>query len=285
MVKTAIYNKLFSIILALFLLSLNGCSGDINDKSASIEKKGESYLEKGEFQKAVNEYSAAIEIDKNNIRLYRSRAFAYILMGKYDQAIEDDQIALSLDPHNPDIHASIGMAFLSKSDIKSAIYHFSNGINFLESNSPHGSLIFWNRGIAYERIAECQNAIEDYKRSLESAPDYARSTIKDRIAWILATCPNKKVRDGVKALEIVTMESEKEMSHVEFRILAAAYAETGNYKKAIENQEIAINLLRQSKAENAPNREEKNRNLADYDKQLIAYKKNKPWRLGNQINN
>lgn len=279
------FNKIFCLIATILLLSQNGCSVDQNEQVTSIEKAGDSFLEKNEIQKAINEYTKAIKTDKNNSRLYKSRAFAYFLMGDYDQAIYDDKIALSFDPNNPYIHGSIGLEFMSKNDLKSAIYHLSNGINLTDNNSNRDSMLYWNRGIAYERLGECQNAIDDYTKSLDSAPEYSHPTIKVRIAWIFATCPDKNIRNGTKALEMATTEKVTEMSHFDYRNLAAAYAETGNYKEAVKNQELAIKLLKQSKEEYVPNQEENKRNLTDYAKQLLAYKNNKPWRLSNQIDN
>lgn len=281
MYKTINFSQLFYIVVSIFLLFQNGCSGDQAKNAKSIEKAGDSYLDKGDFQKAIEKYSEAIDLDSNNSLLLRSRAFAYFLTGNYDQAIEDHKAALILDPDNPDIHGSIGLAFIAKNDIKSGIYHLGNGINLSDNTSYNDSILYWNRGIAYERIANCQRAINDYKNSLINASEGGTQIINDRIAWILATCPDNDIRNGVKALEMVSIEGGKEISHMEYRTLAAAFAETGNFKRAVKNQELAIFSLKQWKVDNVPNQEDKDRKLISYAKQLKAYKNNRPWRLDN----
>src|SRR5262249_51189985 len=56
------------------------------------------------------------------------------------------------------------------------------------------------------------------------------------LAWLLATCPQAKVRDGQKAVEHARKACEltawKELWHLD--TLAAAYAETGKFDEAVK---------------------------------------------------
>jgi TPR repeat protein len=66
------------------------------------------------------------------------------------------------------------------------------------------------------------------------------------VAWILATCPEAKYRDGNRAIELslqLLKDNQDDPSHLDN--LAAAYAEVGKFSLAIKTQEKAIIALKQ----------------------------------------
>ena len=64
-------------------------------------------------------------------------------------------------------------------------------------------------------------------------------------AWLLATCPEAAHRDGKRAVESATRACEltkwKHAGYVD--TLAASYAETGDFDKAVHWQRKAVELL------------------------------------------
>jgi tetratricopeptide (TPR) repeat protein len=90
-------------------------------------------------------------------------------------------------------------------------------------------------------------------------------------AWICATCPDDKVRNGKEAVEYATKACEltewKDASWVD--TLAAAYAELGDFKAAVEWQEKAIGLGRQRSVSAGI--------LADFESRLKLYQEGRPY--------
>lgn len=115
------------------------------------------------------------------------------------------------------------------------------------------------RGILWEEKGQYDKAIEDYSTT-KSFSD---------LAWLLATCPDAQYRDGQKALEYAKnfMAQSKKETAFALKILAAAYAETGNFPEAIKIQEKAISLVKEEW------------DKRKYEKQLASYKEGKPWRV------
>ncbi|WP_299491475.1 tetratricopeptide repeat protein [uncultured Shewanella sp.] len=90
------------------------------------------------------------------------------------------------------------------------------------------------------------------------------------VAWILATCPEAQYRDGHKAENIIkSLLAENKNNPVYLDNLAAAYAEQGDFRAAIDAQKKAIKVI-DKVAEEA--------DFKAYVKRLALYKQHKPFR-------
>ncbi|QFU24405.1 SEL1-like repeat protein [Shewanella eurypsychrophilus] len=90
------------------------------------------------------------------------------------------------------------------------------------------------------------------------------------VAWILATCPEAKYRNGDRALALA--QSLVESNHEDptnLDNLAAAYAETGDYIAAVETQQKAIDALKNSEMISRSD---------EFELRLQTYQENKPFR-------
>lgn len=83
---------------------------------------------------------------------------------------------------------------------------------------------------------EYKEAVINYKEAIELLKNHNDKLlwhVTNNLAWVLATCPDASVRNGSKAIQYSKMSTQK--SWVEYDTLAAAYAESGEYTKALEN--------------------------------------------------
>src|SRR5204862_8325986 len=89
-----------------------------------------------------------------------------------------------------------------------------------------------------------------------------------RSAWLHATCPNPSVRNGTNAVEFAqkaaAVTRQKDASVLD--TLAAAYAEIGQFDKAVRTEKQAISLS---------TREDE---LKEYEARLRLYQEKKPYR-------
>ncbi len=89
---------------------------------------------------------------------------------------------------------------------------------------------------------------------------------------MLATCPDKKIRDGKQAVKygILVCKLTENKNYAAFDTLAAAYAEAGDFENAVKTQKQAIKLLPKAKDSKA---------LKRLDSRLKLYQAKKPYHL------
>ena len=113
----------------------------------------------------------------------------------------------------------------------------------------------------------------DYEKAIQLGETAVRNNAgssKRMLAWFLSTCPDAKYRDGKRALKIIdSVLLTKKRSPRLLNIQAAAYAEVGDYKRAVETQKEAIRIMHHIK---------KKKTQDKYRLRLAYYMRHKPWR-------
>lgn len=117
------------------------------------------------------------------------------------------------------------------------------------------------------KIAEAESV---YRRAAESGDNQATC----KLAWLLATSENSELRDGRDAVNFAekSVATTNRKDAVMLSTLAAAYAETGQYEKAINCQKEAMTLTHDESSKK------------DYANRLKLYESNLPCRESNYEN-
>ena len=187
--------------------------------------------------------------------------------GDQDTAITDFDHALQLDPDMAAAYCSRGLAWITKGEYDMAIADFNEVIRL----APKSAEARYNRGKAWEIKRDYEKAFADYSEALRLNPN--AFPVRNNLAWLQATCPIAKYRDGTKALENAN-HARQLFGADHWKIvatLAAAYAEHGDFVNAREWQEKAIQLAsKDNSATDANNKELKSR--------LELYKAEQPYR-------
>ena len=233
-----------------------------NPSSVNYLKRGQIWKHKKEYDIAIADYNEAIRLDPQYAGAFINRGLAWSNKKEYDKAIADDNEAIRLDPQYALAFNNRGVAWRNKKEYDKAIADYNEAIRL----DPQSALAFNNRGYAWHNKKEYDKAIADYNEAIRLDPQSAEAY--NSKAWLMATCPEAKYRDGKRAVESATRACElsdgKEPNY--FGTLAAAYAESGDFDKAVESQTKAIELLKDEK------------DKEDFQSRLDLYKARKPYR-------
>jgi tetratricopeptide (TPR) repeat protein len=128
------------------------------------------------------------------------------------------------------------------------------------------------RGDILLALGRHADAINDYEETIKNIPEDEDdlSEVLNNLSWVLSTSPEDSVRNGDRALETGLKACELtayKKSHI-LSTLAAAYAELGQFDKAVEWSSKAVELGAKEEAEQ----------LDQLKEELKSYQDKKPWR-------
>ena len=188
-----------------------------------------AYRTKGDFGKSLALLNDYIRLVQTNDLAFKVRATLYSASGKYDEAIKDFNEGLRLNPKDAYAFANRGFAFSQKGEYKKASQDFTEAV-LLDANNDEA----------------CNN-----------------------LAWLRATCPMASMRDGKEAELMATKACN--LTHwarwTRVDTLAAAHAEAGDYKKAIEYEKMALEMNGVTKSD-----------IEELHKHISLYEKQQPYR-------
>ncbi|QVL30990.1 tetratricopeptide repeat protein [Telmatocola sphagniphila] len=225
--------------------------------------RGNARLEKKEFEKALKDFGKALEIDPQDTTALLSRGNAYLEQKEYDAAIKEYNEVLEIIPNSAYAYVCRANAQAAKKDFEKALADYTKSLKI----DPENSGAFASRGNCYADKKEYDKALKDFTEAIKIDPKSEYAINGE--AWLLATCPEPKYRDGKKAVELAQKACElshfKDLNLVD--TLAAAFAEVGKFEEAVKWQEKAIRNPFASDTE-----------ISEAKERLELYKMKKPYR-------
>jgi tetratricopeptide (TPR) repeat protein len=246
-------------------------SGELSPENLCItyNNRASAWHSKGDSDKAIADWTKVIEINPQftgtyYISAYYSRGVAWYYKGDSNKAIADLTKAIEINPQHASAYHNRGLAWGKKGDYDKAIADYTKAI---EIYPQFDSASYYNRGNAWGKKGDYDKAIADYTKAIEIDPKYA--SVYNGLAWLMATCPGDRYRDGKRAVELAEKAVALKDDANFLDTLAAAYAEAGRFQEAITTQERAITKLKQ---------EGGTKDLPGFEEHLSSYKAGKPWR-------
>lgn len=194
--------------LMLIALLLASCASGASPPLPAAEnaqayiERGKSLSEEGRYLEAVDNFSAAVELEPQNADAYFLRGRAHYdyacqvvkdatggapenvaflpdeAVQHLEQAVGDYTSAIELDPQNPKAYNNRANAYASLGQEEGALDDYNSALE-LDSTL---TLTYFNRGLIRYRSGDHEGAIVDLEKYLELAPDAEdRAQVEDVI--------------------------------------------------------------------------------------------------------
>lgn len=260
--------------------------------------RGVAWILKHEYDNAVKDFTVALRSMPDSAQLYHARGQAYHFQGKYDQALADFNQTIRLDPTLAVAYSDRGAAYKDLGDYgraheafseairldpKSALYWQNRGVNWYQRERYEEALADLdeavrldpklvsarcNRGFAWFKRGDYDKALENFNQALEL--DDQDPLGHYELARFYATCPFEDYRDGARAVTEATLACDLDRWETWNYVaaLAAAYAESGEFDKAVDYQRQAMALDHRPES----------RDRKEMEARLEKYMAREPWR-------
>jgi tetratricopeptide (TPR) repeat protein len=233
---------------------------------------GRLLVEQGQLNDAVAHYERAAAINPADAEAQNNLGVTLFGMGRTDDAIAHYQKALEIRPDYAEASCNLANALIAKDDFDGAIARYTACIAAMPDQEearynlasallrkgrteeaiveyqkvlqmqPGSADAHANLGIAWLAKGRVRDAMEEYTKALQISPENLAAL--SNLAWLLATSSDSSLRNGSEAVRLAeradSASSRSDKHPTVLRILAAAYAEAGQFSEAKETAQHAL---------------------------------------------
>jgi len=145
-----------------------------------------------------------------------------------------------LSPFDVAAHSALAVAMAQTGELATAARH----LGYVMMLRPNAEEALGQLHQIVLSLAKAPDGLQRLRDIAANAPDSPR--MLDELAWLLATYPDSNARDGAEAVRLASRACEltDRRVHAFLATLAAAYAEAGDFPRAVAAGEEALSKSR-----------------------------------------
>lgn len=158
-------------------------------------------------------------------------------LDKKDEAVAELKKLVAADSNDMRAYLALGGVYASKEDYKSAAALYDEAVGKLKSPGRADWNVFYQRGIAYERLKEWPKAEPNFKKALELFPNQPQVMNYLGYSWVDM---NRNLEEGLDLIRKAVDLKPSDGYIVDS--LGWAYFRLGRFDEAVTELERAVNL-------------------------------------------
>jgi len=166
--------------------------------SVAYHNRGIVYTDNKEYEKALNDFNCAINIDNKYAKAYHSRGLLYADMKQYEKAIDDYNEAIKLKPNFAKAYCNRGNAYADIKQYEKAISDYTEAIRI----EPGFIEAYFNRGLVYIDQKQYEKAIDDFSKIIAINPLFSKGYYKRGDVYAMRGEYDKAINDFTQAIRI-----------------------------------------------------------------------------------
>lgn len=232
------------------------------DQPEALLLRSHARFSQGDAEGALTDINQVLEKHPNVPQALRTRIAINLGRQKREEAIDDLERLIKVEP-------SQTTTMLQLAAVLNSLKRNGRAVELLDvvvEREPKNWQALRVRGDAQLGLGKHGNAAADYDAALKIQPK--DSGLLNNLAWLLATSPEDKVRDGKRSVELgekACEETKYKEAHI-LSTLAAGYAEQGDFTAALKWIEKALDVVEDDESKSSLRKEQ------------ASYEAKKPWR-------
>ena len=192
----------------------------------------------GHNDEALQHYRVALEIEPDFVEARYNLGNLLARQGRATDAIEQYRKALAVEPDNARVLYSLANLLVAQGQPDAAIENYERTLEQM----PDLTRARYQLGVLLQSRGKFAEAMAQFHKILELDPWHTAA--QNNLAWLFATCPDASLRNGTKALALAQQAERVSGGRTPeiLDTLATAYAETGQFDKAVETAKRALHL-------------------------------------------
>lgn len=205
---------------------------EVNRQVQSHLQQGDQQFAQGDYQRALDEYAAAIQKDPENAEAHFNSGITKRRLNDLKGAIAHYTTAIRLKPTSVDAYNNRGLVRSQLGDKLAAIADFTEAIRL----NPQHVQAFNNRGTIYSELGKKQAAIADYTQAIQIDAQYYEAYFNRGIVQSDLGNTKAAIADYSQVLRLNINYAQA------YNNRGIAYFALGNLKQAIADYTEAIRV-------------------------------------------